>query len=79
MKDGDLTVGVYSRTKEMLEKYLPRMFQSINLAPGHYKLVLKTGFDGSQHTMFCMRTGIKSKTASGNLSDAVNVTIAGKN
>ena len=68
-----------TRTREMLAKYLPRLFQAIDLEPDHYKVILKTGFDGSQHTMFCMRTGIKSKTASGNLSDAINVTIAGKN
>ena len=78
LKDGDLTVGAWTKTRELLSKYLPRMFEAIDLAPGHYRLVLKTGFDASQHTIFCQRTGMKSKTASGKLSDAINITVAGK-
>ena len=40
--------------------------------------MLKTGHDASNHSLFCMRTGIKTKTASGKPSDAVAITIAGK-
>ena len=59
-------------------KYLPRLFEAIKLPQDEYKVVLKTGHDASNHSLFCMRTGIKTKTASGKPSDAVAITIAGK-
>ena len=76
--DENLVVGKLTRTRAVLPKYLSRMLLSLNLPQGEYYLQFKTGFDGSNHPAFNMRTGIKSATAKGNPSSTVPVTIAGK-
>ena len=63
--DENLVVGKFTKTRAVLPK-------------SKYHLEFKTGFDGSNHHAFNMRTGIKSTTAKGNPSSTVPVTFAGK-
>ena len=67
VSDG-ITIGVFNDTRQLIHKYLPRLFEANSIQPARYHVKFKVGADGSVHKAFRMRTGPVSEKATINVT-----------